>query len=488
MAGTGKSTIAHTMAKTFQEKRQLGASFFFKKGEADRDKGEKFIPTIARQLISHDQQFANGVISAIESDADIAKKALPEQFTKLLLEPLQSMSPNPYKVLVIVIDALDECEQDDVEVLLQHLPDLEKLASLRIKILVTSRPEGSIRRGFESDNNHQSLVLHQVPEQDIKHDIRVFLVEEFSTIRKKNKLLAHDWPGDVSIEKLVEKSVPLFLYAATVCGFIGDGNDLPEERLKVVLESEISSSETQMEDLYQPVLERILTSKSDTESKRIEKRFCEIIGPLILLYTPLSIYDLGNFLDLPPVMIRLLLEKLYSVISGLGDPKNSDEFNTPVGIFHLSFREYLLTTEKRFHVDEEKTHAKMASNCLRIMNQKLKQNICGLSSHDSCRRDLKRQSLDRHIPADLQYSCRYWLNHLEKGDGNISEFEVTKFLKTHLLHWLEAMGLIGIISEAVGIIERLQRRIVSEHPIRIFWGTNNHNAEQSRFRTATFPT
>ncbi|KAJ5850105.1 hypothetical protein N7455_009961 [Penicillium solitum] len=32
MAGTGKSTIARTMAKSFEDKGQLGASFFFKKG------------------------------------------------------------------------------------------------------------------------------------------------------------------------------------------------------------------------------------------------------------------------------------------------------------------------------------------------------------------------------------------------------------------------------------------------------------------------
>lgn len=31
MAGTGKSTIARTMAKSFEDKGQLGASFFFKK-------------------------------------------------------------------------------------------------------------------------------------------------------------------------------------------------------------------------------------------------------------------------------------------------------------------------------------------------------------------------------------------------------------------------------------------------------------------------
>lgn len=35
MAGTGKSTISRTMAQTFADTGRLGASFFFKRGEAD---------------------------------------------------------------------------------------------------------------------------------------------------------------------------------------------------------------------------------------------------------------------------------------------------------------------------------------------------------------------------------------------------------------------------------------------------------------------
>lgn len=35
MAGTGKSTISRTVARTFADNGQLSASFFFKKGEAD---------------------------------------------------------------------------------------------------------------------------------------------------------------------------------------------------------------------------------------------------------------------------------------------------------------------------------------------------------------------------------------------------------------------------------------------------------------------
>jgi len=43
MTGTGKSTIARTVAQTFKKNGQLGASFFLKKGEADRGNARRFI-------------------------------------------------------------------------------------------------------------------------------------------------------------------------------------------------------------------------------------------------------------------------------------------------------------------------------------------------------------------------------------------------------------------------------------------------------------
>ncbi|CAI7603898.1 unnamed protein product [Penicillium pancosmium] len=78
MAGTGMSTIARTVAKIFNGKGQLGASFFFKKGEAHRGNAKRFIPTIVKQLILHNHQLASGVLGAIQNDPDISPKAFQE--------------------------------------------------------------------------------------------------------------------------------------------------------------------------------------------------------------------------------------------------------------------------------------------------------------------------------------------------------------------------------------------------------------------------
>jgi hypothetical protein len=127
-----------------------------------------------------------------------------------------------------------------------------------------------------------------------------------------------------------------------------------------------------------------------------------------------------------------------------------------VRILHLSFREYLLTTESEFHVDEQETHHKIALHCFRVMKNRLKRNICGLSSYGTQRDEIDSQTINHHLSEALQYSCRYWAHHLQQSRGCISDFPILPFLRTHFLHWLEALGLIGVVSEAVGMIDLLQ--------------------------------
>ncbi|EXM12425.1 hypothetical protein FOTG_19074 [Fusarium oxysporum f. sp. vasinfectum 25433] len=75
MAGTGKSTIARTIAQMRHKRGDLGASFFFKRGEADRGSLAKFVPTIARQLVWSIPEVAPFIKSAVDAAPAIAGKA-----------------------------------------------------------------------------------------------------------------------------------------------------------------------------------------------------------------------------------------------------------------------------------------------------------------------------------------------------------------------------------------------------------------------------
>ncbi|KAF2186048.1 hypothetical protein K469DRAFT_687463 [Zopfia rhizophila CBS 207.26] len=161
-AGTGKSTIARTVARTFADQRQLGASFFFKRGEGERGNAMRFFTTIATQLAVRVSEIGPGIKKAIDADPDISEKALKDQFEKLILQPLSEVANLPILVLLIVIDALDECERDsDIRAILQLLSRTRDLKSVSLRVLVTSRPELHIRLGFKQmpDGTYEDLIL-----------------------------------------------------------------------------------------------------------------------------------------------------------------------------------------------------------------------------------------------------------------------------------------------------------------------------------------
>ena len=60
----------------------------------------------------------------------------------------------------------------------------------------------------------------------------------------------------------------------------------------------------------------------------------------------------------------------------------------------------------------------------------------------------------------LQYSCVYWVQHLQKSNAKLSDYnQVYQFLQKHFLHWLEALGWIGKISEGIQAILSLKAHV-----------------------------
>ncbi|EED12684.1 WD-repeat protein, putative [Talaromyces stipitatus ATCC 10500] len=448
MAGTGKSTIARTVVESFKEKGQLGATFFFKRGEADRSNAKYLISTITKQLVTKHQPLVPAVLKAIEKNPNVSSKSLSQQFDTLLLQPLLGLKVDQPATVMLIIDALDECDREnDLRTILQLLFRLQEVKSVCLRIFLTSRPELPIRLGFRQSNNHQDLVLHELPKPVIERDIRLYLEDKFSTIREERSF-ASDWPGDEVINELVRMSTPLFIFAATAYRFIHGGRH-PKRQLQKFLASQVATSASQMDKIYLPVLNQLIHSDEDDPTE-VLKEFQDIIGTIILLATPLSIISLARLLHLPVEDITELLDPLHSVLNIPTNP------GVPVRILHLSFRDFLINTTSIFHVNEKETHQKIFLHCLRIMNTGLKQNICGLSSNGIQRTNIDNEVINEHLSTDLQYCCRYWVHHFEHSHSHITRPRAFDFVKKHFLHWLEALSLMGVISEAVAMIDILQ--------------------------------
>ncbi|KFA54450.1 hypothetical protein S40293_09683 [Stachybotrys chartarum IBT 40293] len=264
MAGTGKSTISRTLARSLAEKNYLGASFFFKRGEADRGNATKFITTIARQLADKEPRIAPMLIRTIETDSMISGSAIQEQFNKLIFEPLSKITlSDPF---VIIVDALDECEGDDRSRTIIHLfASIQSQCMPWLKVFLTSRPDLPIRLGFgNAKGTYQDFVLHEIKSEIIEHDISVFLERKFQSIRDDYNLIAEgtlklppDWPGDSRIEALVDLTKPLFISAATACRFISEpSHGHPDKLLEEILAYKGRSATSGLDATYLPILNR----------------------------------------------------------------------------------------------------------------------------------------------------------------------------------------------------------------------------------------
>jgi hypothetical protein len=75
MAGTGKSTIARTIAHEYYDKERLGASFFFSRGTEDRSHAGKFFTTIAVQLARMSPTLKEHIYKAVAKRSGISDQS-----------------------------------------------------------------------------------------------------------------------------------------------------------------------------------------------------------------------------------------------------------------------------------------------------------------------------------------------------------------------------------------------------------------------------
>lgn len=464
MAGTGKSTISRTIASSVFDQGHLGASFFFSRGQGDLGHAGKFVGTLAFQLAIASSTLKQLICDAIAQQPDITHQSLTNQWKELIIQPLSRMN-NSTSHLVLVIDALDECErEDDINLILQLLIKAKKLITVRLRVILTSRPEIAFRLGFQNipEIMHQNLDLRDIPREIVQHDISEFLKHELSQIRTACGL-STDWPDEKTIEVLVEKSDCLFIYAATACRFVGDRNWNPQRQLSLILEDISDSSPvTNLDNMYLQIL-RHVTHGDHNEKRRNElaKRFRQIVGPIIISYDVLSISTLESLLSIESLDMNLALNPLHSVLNIL---KNRE---SPVQLLHPSFRDFLLDRKRcqddHFWIDREVVHINLARDCLRVLFTFLKRNICNLESSGHLRREISIDRIESCLPKSVQYACSYWVSHLEQVDfdhrnevGLHDNGQIHSFFQKHFLHWFEALSLMGSIFKGVRMMTKLR--------------------------------
>jgi hypothetical protein len=158
--------------------------------------------------------------------------------------------------------------------------------------------------------------------------------------------------------------------------------------------------------------------------------------------------------------ISRTLKSLHSI---LDIPEESSQ---PIRLHHTSFQDFLLDRKRcvdaRFWVDRELKHKFLAETCLSVMCEGLREDICDLKSPGTLTSEINCGLVEAHLPPVLQYACCYWADHVTNAGDSVAKGEHLKaFLKGHFLHWLEALSLLGRLSDTIAIVVNLELLMVN---------------------------
>jgi hypothetical protein len=452
LAGTGKSTIAQSFSNAIANDGLLGASFFCSRDYLHRRELKNVFPTLAHQLACRYSQFRSHIIEIIKKDPTLAHTSLISQLENLLVNPLSGKGIS----CVIVIDALDECIDDQpASAILSVLGRFAKQLPL-VKFFITGRPEPRIRTGFRLpllEPLTQIFLLHGVELSSVDNDIRLYLTQRLTTVAKRRSDLdlPDPWPHENEIKALTKKSSGLFIFASTLVRFIESEHHEPSERLKLVLSKTSGTTHegrAGIDSLYSQVL---LHAFSDVREAEVFAQMRHVLGAIVLAFNPLSRRELSTILDVPKTLISTTLRHLHSVLLVPTDETKE------IRIFHKSFPDFLQDdkrcTDPRFYVDSETHHSYMVLSCLELV-KKLKRNPCSLPPF-TMNQDVidLPQLLEDKLSGAVRYACSYWARHLNlslKSSGYDRQIiiSVTEILRS-APPWIEVMSLEGRLEEVI---------------------------------------
>ena len=430
-AGTGKSTIATTVAGKYQRRGQLGCHIFLVRGSSDP---ENVLESIAYSLAVYSQSIAESLVNQLKNKGNLGPSNLNTKFGILLQDSLSAVAADVGSPILIVLDALDECgtpetRQGLINALQHGLPSLPS----NFRFLVTSRPEGDLLPFISLPLPRvHTLELDRKVEEN-KLDVYTYIKHELEILRSSPVfVIPQDWRWDEGVQSLADSADGLFIWASTAIKFISENKPGRFGRLKNLVENRDTLD---LNELYATILKNAF--KWD---KEVEGTFVGIFSFILFNKSPLSDEAINGILGVDTA--SEFLSYLQSVV--VYEPGN------PVTIRHASFYDYLVSCkEMPWYIDADKQKSYIVSKCLERMGDLLRYNICNIPSSFVFNIDVPDidNLVSRNIPPFLGYICCNWARHLQDiSYSRKLHRQLRSFVYNQLLFWFEVLSLTSTVT------------------------------------------
>lgn len=276
VAGSGKSTVANTIASLFTEIGLLGASFRF----SQHIEPKYLFQNLAYQLALFDTCFKECLLRVFKMHGSMNSYSLWEQLEKFIIEPMNAV-PFVGPVLVVV-DAMDECgiESKRREVLEAITKEFSKLPSFT-KVLLISRNEHDICTKLAMISFQKSI--HDT--EGITDDILTYIDDRLHDIIDAHPHLETTWPGIEGKRNLGICADGLFIWVTVASEYIKASPD-PDGALNDVLHGQATNAqqgpETSLDMLYLRILQCMPTLLYLIDMTKY------VVGAILVAKTPLT--------------------------------------------------------------------------------------------------------------------------------------------------------------------------------------------------------
>ena len=427
-AGLGKSAIAHQLCTRLDDLdhrlddskhgSQVGASYFFIRGDGSLSSGHSLFPTLLHQLALSQPTLRPHIIVAVREylqHGDQQNIGYACQY--LLRKAFLNASMSTHPPVFLIIDGLDECkERDLLPKLLRSLLELAReLPCLRI--FVASRPEPHIMAVLTAPEACDVVHGRSLDDtlDELKGDVRLYLEETVPRIPSYAAFLRHNLSA---LERLSIRAAGVFIYARIAVRLLETYRDHPEEQFELLFSSGGAPWLSPLDALYLQVLRSAFPPaelRQAVPARRerllsllqiitlVSSDYSEVLRPsrIVLLGSGLSEDDVATMVD-----------SLRSVLF-----INNGGQVTPL---HATFREFLIDKDRcvdsLYHVDAAKGHTRLASACLAAFSA---ENVTEFLA-----------DLDSAVGGYVHYAVVAWSYHLRDAEPNTA-------LENHLRTFLQ---------------------------------------------------
>ncbi|KAJ6543091.1 hypothetical protein B0H19DRAFT_313958 [Mycena capillaripes] len=422
VVGSGKTTLAHTIAEQCFYDGVLASTFFFD-AKAGRGSPRTFVLNLARDLANRIPMVSDKISLTLQKDPNlILSMPVSHLFKTLIFEPLvQCDIAGP---LVIVIDALNEAESPELQNILgTQIPNLPGI----FRVFVTSRPDRGILWGLRPTITPVDLGIHESANHE---DMAIYVDIKLEEIASHHCL--EDWPSPPLTLRFLSRAEGLFIWVATICEYLLQvcyPDRMLDRLLETMRETQLPP-EKKMDALYFTLLEACNWDDTD-----FVDGYSQVMGVMVVQRIPLTVEALQQ-LHGPMPRVRAIVLPLASLITG------STSDHQPAQILHSSFREYITRRATGHRRIDAKLHQmRLMALCLGILNTVFSVKIRGCGYLKSKKSPgVPDVELD-DFTEEQWYAAEFWCTHLVQVVKPTEDMIVAlrQFLSLHLTTWIEVM-------------------------------------------------